>query len=544
MESNNSDLENTNDSDENIIQDYESTIDPQVNGQQSEDAEESESDQEEVYLEELRSELERTRQNARLMQDRAQAAQAATAAVVAEFEQFNLNRMRENVSENENNDTGSTSTNSFEDERYFVEPVQDQSLESTLYQRPVPDSEIATPPITPAHQYRQLSPTQVQENDSPLPETRETSWHFRAPPPSRNETPVMGPIIEPRTPDQPSRYRSIFNSPTPPIDQTPDRGDFHSYSPPPPPPVRSNRGNTSDSDSDFNDLNNTLGFRVARSTIGNIMAPIPSHSSQQTFSTQNRTESVGSLGSLSSVNNVVPLGNSNSRPSSPASINNFFASVETINPMINPTFDSDDSNDTKISQKNKLLELQSNSDCNIIGIYSMKNYESDEEDTDDFINVKDINGINIHTSTMEYQHTTLGTYSDGVDENVDLPYNLFSGFDFSKCGNNILIYGTNRQHIYELSSRGDSPLVSNWIYNNLATRFKGQHETSKDLILTKSLYGTNNDDENIIVSLYRRRDISASNKDDNDCIFIVNETNLLNDSFKIDNSLILSLIHI
>ena len=58
MESNNSDLENTNDSDENIIQDYESTIDPQVNGQQSEDAEESESDQEEVYLEELRSELE------------------------------------------------------------------------------------------------------------------------------------------------------------------------------------------------------------------------------------------------------------------------------------------------------------------------------------------------------------------------------------------------------------------------------------------------------------------------------------------------------
>ncbi len=536
MESNNSDLENTNDSDENIIQDYESTIDPQVNGQQSEDAEESEADQEEVYLEEL----ERTRQNARLMQDRAQAAQAAA---VAELEQLNLNS-EGNESENENNDNGSTSTNSFEDERYFVEPVQDQSLESTLYQHPVPDSETATPPITPAHQYRQLSPTQVQENDSPLPETRETSWHFRAPPPSRNETPVRSPIIEPRTPDQPSRYRNIFNSPTPPIDQTPDRGDFHSYSPPPPPPVRSNRGNTSDSDSDFNDLNNTIGFRAARG-IGNIMAPIPSHSSQQTFSTQNRTESVGSLGSLSSVHNVAPLGNSNSRPSSPASINNFFGSTDTINPiitpnsqMINPTLDSDDSNDTKISKKNKLLELQSNSDCNIIGIYSMKKYESDEEDTDDFINVKDINGINIHTSKMEYQHTTLGSYSDGVDETVDFAHNLFSGFDFSKCGNNILIYGTNRQHIFELSSRGDSPLVSNWVYNNLETRFKGKHETSKDLILTKSLYGTNNDDENIIVSLYRKRDILASNKDDNDWIFIANETNLLNDSFKNDYGLI------
>ena len=106
MESNNSDLENTNDSDENIIQDYESTIDPQVNGQQSEDAEESEADQA-VYLEGLISEVERTQQNARLMQDRAQAQSCCYCCC------FEFDRIGENVSEN--NDNRSTSTNSFED---------------------------------------------------------------------------------------------------------------------------------------------------------------------------------------------------------------------------------------------------------------------------------------------------------------------------------------------------------------------------------------------------------------------------------------------
>jgi len=550
MESNNSDLENTNDSDENIIQDYESTIDSQVNGQQSEDAEES-GDDEEVYLEELISESERTQQNARLMQDRAQAAQAAATAVIAEFEQLNLNRIRENVSEN-NDNRSTSSTNSFEDERFFVEPpVQDQSHESMQYQHPVPDSETATPPITPVHQYRQLAPS--------ASETRETSWHYRAPPPSYVDPPTpdlsidearenlrdrfvavsheaIGRLVTPRAPSTPVRPnvdRSIFNSPTPPIDQTPVSGTYgfnNEFDSPPPPPTRVNRANTSDSDSDFNDLNNTIGFR---STISNTMAPIPSHSSQQTFSTQNRTESVGSLASLSSVHNVAPLGNSNSRPSSPSSLNNFFTGVDNSDLGVN-----EDTTISDISQKNKLLELQSNSDCNIIGIYSMKQYESDEEDTDDFVNVYTIDGQNIHTSEMTYENVEYGVYNDRNDDNVELRYTLFSGFDFSKCGNNMLIYGKNEQYIYEISSRGDSPLVSNWVYNNLDTRFRGKHETSKDLILTKSLYGTNNDDENIIVSLYRKRNILASNKDDNDCIFIANEKNLLNDSFKNDYGLI------
>ena len=550
MESNNSDLENTNDSDEDIFQDYESTIDPQENRQQSEDAEQSEVDQG-VYLEGLRSEVEMARQNARLMQDRAQAAEAAAAAAVAEF-----NRSLENVSEN--NDNRSTSTNSFEDERFYEEPVPvQQPIDVAL------DSEIATPPITPVYQYRQLAPS--------ASETRETSWHYRAPPPSYVGTPdssigevsiprpnplhrfaavsqeAIGSIITPMgpsTPVRPNVDRSIFNSPTPPIDQTPVSGtsDFNHVfnSPPPPPTVRLHRANTSDSDSDFSDLNNVIGLR---STLSHIMPAIPSHSSQQTFSTQNRTESIGSLGSLSSVPNVAHSGNSNSRPQSPASISNFFTGFVDNSDNLDHGVNTD-TTISDISQKNKLLELQSNSDCNIIGVYSSK-FNVYEETTEndaiirsDFVNVYTIDGPNIHTSKMEYQNVEYGIYNDGNDDNVELEYNLFSGFDFSKCGNNMLIYGKNEQYIYEISSRGDSPLVSNWVYNNLGTRYKGQHETSKDLILTKSLYGTNNDDENIIVSLYRKRNILASNEDDNDCIFIANEKNLLNDSFKLDNSLV------
>ena len=51
------------------------------------------------------------------------------------------------------------------------------------------------------------------------------------------------------------------------------------------------------------------------------------------------------------------------------------------------------------------------------------------------------------TIHSKYQNVEYGIYNDRNDDNVELSHNLFSGFDFSKCGNNMLIYGKNEQYI-------------------------------------------------------------------------------------------------